>query len=397
LAKEGRANGARISIESDTVVEEGDEGGTVIVHVKAPETRLRITGLGVRPVISALREFSAPVKLESDVTEADLYFLARHDSDGFARWDAMQRLLATALENMQRGAAAPTPLVELYRELLAEATAAADDGEHKAMLATMLALPAEQYLYQLAAEIDVEGIHAARLGLQSELGARLFDQFRSIYEANHHVVAYAADRPGIARRSLANGALAFLVAAETQHSDEIAEVLRRQLERADNLTDRLAALRGIVRATSFDDALRTRLLDEFHARWAREKLVIDQWFNVQAGSQRAGALDRVRILERHPSFDPRNPNRARSVYAVFAANLPHFHAADGSGYRFFADRCVALDATNPQLAARLMKSLTQWQRHKLARKRLMLDALRSASRAKLSKDTYEVVTKGLEE
>jgi aminopeptidase N len=232
--------------------------------------------------------------------------------------------------------------------------------------------------------------------VQRELAVALFDRFQAVYEANHHSGPYTPDGPGIARRSLANGALAFLLGAEETRTEVVHRLLSAQLERADNLTDRLAALRGIVRSTTFDEARSQTMLDAFYTRWSREKLVIDQWFNVQASNPRAGALNRVRRLERHTAFDPRNPNRARALYAAFATNLVHFHAADGAGYRFLADRCVALDATNPQLAARLMKSLTLWQRHQPFRKRAMLDALRSAAANKLSKDTYEVVTKGLE-
>ena len=392
----GQGNGG-VRVESGATIDRADGAGTVIVHLKAPETTVRVGGLAARPVVSALREFSAPVVLDADTTTADLYFLARHDSDGFARWDAMQRLLAAVLEEIRVGKPLMAAPIDLYRELLTEALTARDDGEHKAMLATMLALPAEQYLHQLATEIDVEGIHAARLELARAIGERLFDPLHAVYTANHHEGSYSADGPGIARRSLANGALAFLVAAENTMSAAVAALLTTQLERADNLTDRLAALRGITRATTFDDGRRAALLGEFYERWAKEKLVIDQWFTVQAANPRAGALDRIHALERHPAFDTRNPNRARSVYAAFAANLPHFHAADGSGYRFYAERCVALDATNPQLAARLMKSLTLWQRHTPARRRAMLDALRGAGAAKLSRDTYEVVTKGLEE
>jgi aminopeptidase N len=389
-----RADGVRI--DSAARIARAGEDGTVIVELEAPETRLRVSGLAARPVVSALRGFSAPILLDADTSTEDLYFLARHDSDGFARWDAMQRLLAGVLENLRLGHPLTDEPIDLCRELLSEALTAPDDGEHKAMLAMMLALPAEQYLYQLATEIDVEGIHAARLALARQLGERLFDRLLAVYTANHHVGSYTPDGPGIARRSLANGVAAFLVAAEYANPARIATLLTSQLERADNLTDRLAALRGIVRSTTFDETPRAELLARFYERWAKDKLVVDQWFSVQAASPREGALARIRALERHPAFDTRNPNRARSLYATFAANLPHFHAADGEGYRFLAERCVALDAANPQLAARLMKSLTQWQRHTAARKRAMLDALRGAANAKLSKDTYEVVTKGLE-
>lgn len=39
-----------------------------------------------RPIPSILRGFSAPVRLDSDLTESDLFFLLAHDSDEFNRY-----------------------------------------------------------------------------------------------------------------------------------------------------------------------------------------------------------------------------------------------------------------------------------------------------------------------
>jgi aminopeptidase N len=47
-----------------------------------------------RPVISMLREFSAPVKLNYEYSDEDLSFLMVHARNDFARWDAGQMLLA---------------------------------------------------------------------------------------------------------------------------------------------------------------------------------------------------------------------------------------------------------------------------------------------------------------
>ena len=58
-------------------------------------------GVTERPTPSILRNFSAPVKLTTDLTAADLIFLAANDSDGFNRWEAGQTLM------LQRSAEAP--------------------------------------------------------------------------------------------------------------------------------------------------------------------------------------------------------------------------------------------------------------------------------------------------
>ena len=74
-----------------------------------------------------------------------------------------------------------------------------------------------------------------------------------------------------------------------------------------------------------------------------------------------------------------------------------FHRADGAGYRFWVERVLALDAINPQVAARLARALDRWS--KLAepwRSAAQAAIAQVAGHAKLSKDVREVVTRALE-
>ncbi len=402
LGAAGRRNGVDITLDADAQWENPADDGTVILHLQAARSQVTVRGLAQRPGLSLLRGFSAPVRLEVERSDDELAFLVRRDSDGFSRWDAMRTLQGAALDRLREpgNAAVPPQLLGLYEDLTARAVDAEDDGEAKAMLAEMLSLPTEAYLYEQSRVIDVDGLHAARTRLKAALGAQFHGRWRAIHDANAQRDAYRPDGVQIARRSLKNLALSFLTAgagAAEQQAAEISTLLVKRLESADNLSDRLAALGEIVNFERFDDERRGQLLEAFYQRWHAEKLVIDRWFVVQAAAQRPGALARVEALESHPAFDSRNPNRVRSVYAAFAMqNLVNFHAIDGSGYTFLADRVVALDATNPQLAARLVTPLTRWQRFDERRRGLMTAALeRILTREQLSSDVYEMVTKSL--
>jgi aminopeptidase N len=103
--------------------------------------------------------------------------------------------------------------------------------------------------------------------------------------------AYQPDSRSIARRALRNLALSFVCAAGAAREATVRPLLLDHYAAADNLTDRLAALREIVNAVWLPDADRTAALENFHGRWRHEKLVIDQWFSVQAACPRqcAGA------------------------------------------------------------------------------------------------------------
>ena len=60
----------------------------------------------------------------------------------------------------------------------------------------------------------------------------------------------------------------------------------------------------------------------------------------QAMADTADCLARVDALLAHPDFTLRNPNKMRSLVGAFAGNLRRFHAADGAGYRWLADRIL---------------------------------------------------------
>jgi len=195
-------------------------------------------------------------------------------------------------------------------------------------------------------------------------------------------------------RALRNAALRYLAAGSNGAALE--QLLGEHYHTADNLTDRRAALVEITDASGLNEDFRVGILDGFYERWQSEALVVDVWFAVQAASERSDAAA-IERLERHRAFDPRNPNKLRSVYAVFGqSNHRNFHAADGSGYQLLAERIVKLDRTNPQMAARLLTPLTRWRRYDANRRNLMRAALgRIAAEDELSKDVFEVVAKSL--
>ncbi len=396
LGRAGAGSGAVVQPGARVENPRGD--GTLIVHVTEPVTELRVSGLKERPVLSVLRGFSAPVKVEFARPSEELSFLARYDADGFSRWDAMQSLHAETIEQMRGGTAdAARKLLPLYRELLNDAIGA-DDPERTAMFAAMLAVPTENYLGELMSEIDVDGLHRARSALRAVLGDELFDDWMAVYRRSTAPGPYQPDSRSVGRRALRNLALGFLCATGQTRMSEVRAVLLAQYRDADNLTDRLASLREIVNAEWLDDAARSETIADFYARWSAQKLVIDQWFSVQAACPRAGALARVELLERHEDFDGRNPNRLRALYGAFAGQNPvSFHARDGSGYRFLAGRVARIDRANPQIAARLLAPLTRWRRYDGGRRAAMKEALRGieASDA-ISRDVYEVVTKTLQ-
>ncbi|WP_085808999.1 aminopeptidase N [Sphingomonas sp. TZW2008] len=341
-----------------------------------------------RPVLSINRGFSAPVTIESDRTAADLAFLARHDDDPFARYEAMQQLM---LDTLVAGA------VEGSADHRAVIDAVADTLDNPALDAAFIAeavlLPSESFVGDQLATVDPDAIHRAREALRRDLGRELADRWRSVYEVNSHDTAFEYTPVAKAARRIRNVALGYIAASGAADADADA-IAFRQFERADNMTDRQGALGTLANGTS---DLREAALDIFYNRYAGNPLVLDKWFQTQALSTRDDTPAAVAALAEHPDFALSNPNRARSLIGAFAVNQRAFNTADGAGYRFLADQLIALDRLNPQTAAKLLPPLGRWRRFDPARAALMRAELeRIVATPGLSKDLFEQASKSLE-
>ena len=371
---------------------EGQEGaspGAGLLLLEEAEQSFVFADIPEEPVPSLLRNFSAPVKLEFAWSTADLALLMAHDSDSFMRWEAAQLLAQRQiLANCERYAAGSTmrlepALVEAFGKLLA------DTDSDPALLAEAMTLPGEEYLGGQLGIIDVDAVHAARKFVKSELANRLADAFQARYEALDGHQPYAKSPRSMALRSLKNTCLAYLL--ETPGGDRLAEA---QLEASDNMTDTLAALKGLAwsGAPTAKGALRV-----FEQQWQDDALVMDKWFSIQASVPGAATVERVRTLLDHPCFSITNPNKVRSLIGVFSMlNPTGFHAADGSGYRLHAKQVLTLNALNPQVAARMATAFNQWLRYDENRRALMKTELsRIAAAEGLSPDVGEIVRSAL--
>ena len=402
LGDAGVANGSPVAVATAARVENPDADGTLVAHLVEPRTTIALNGVPANATVSFLRGFSAPVQVRYPKPAAALRRLANVDSDGFVRWDAAQTLLADGVlataggpsAAAQDSDAATEEAIGLVADLARAAEQASEDGEAKALLATMLTLPAETWLLELAPGTDILAIAAAWDALADRLAAG--SDWLALARANEPTGPYRPEGTDMARRQLRHRALWYaLRQLDRTDPGRAASLLEAMLGQADNLTDRLAALHGLLGLRSLDDAAKARILADFHRRWRHEPLVVDAWFAAQASVPLPGTLARVKALERHDGYDATIPNKVRALLLAFTANVRNFHAASGDAYRWAADRVVAVDGFNPQVASRLAKTLTEWPRFDPARGARMHTALATVGEHKLSNDVREVVDKGL--
>ena len=347
------------------------------------------------PVPALLRGFSAPVKLAYPYKKIDLLRIATTDTDGFARYDAFSQLAVVAIFDVMAALRkeerwSPEPLLlEGFKTLLT------DESLDEAMVALMCTLPSEAYLSGLSAPVEVDLIHKARNMLALALSVEFKDLWQAAYERCNDRSPYAFNAPAVAKRSLKNVALDYLMIDPAPGAIDLCTA---QFESSDNMTDQYAALRAMVNAEgqqAQDNS--SKLLEAFYQQWQDEALVVNLWLSVQAANPKEGAIERIHALMAHPAFDANNPNKLRSVIGVFTNNnAVNFHHSDGSGYSFLADQILKLNKQNPQVASRLLAPLTKWKKYDANRQQLMKAALeRIANEPALSKDVYEVVAKSL--
>ena len=356
-------------------------------------------GICEAPIPSLLRGFSAPVRLNYEYDPTELQTLMVSDSDGFNRWNAGQQLAISVIES-QLGTWRERQKAELS-SLLKDAFVGVlvrvlnDDSFDRAMAAHLLVLPTTAYLIERAVVADVDAIHGVRESLADQLASALEARFAAVFEANKEEAgtAFSASAEAMARRAIANLSLSYLVRTG---KPSWLDACAAQFENATNMTDQAAALRNLVNSPAeLAVGLRAAALESFHAQWQHEALVVDQWFAVQATNTLPGALSRVEALMQHADFDIKNPNKVRSLIGAFCGqNHVGFHAVDGSGYRFLADRVIELDRLNPQIASRLLTPLTRFGKFDAVRRELMQKELARIKAVEgLSRDVFEVVSK----
>ncbi len=348
------------------------------------------TGIESPPVPSLLRGFSAPVKLEFDYSDEELAFLVRHDDDAFSRWDNLQKLIANAIRRHVENA---RPAVETTEAIVASMAAMLDaaDSEDPNLIAEMLTLPNEASLALAYDTVDIDALHEARDALRTALARGLEERLFKTWNATQSREPFRYEPEHAARRSLHGAALELLTALGNKEHRERA---RSQFNAADNMTERLSALRSL---SEHEDELFSEASKQFRQQYAKHPLVLDKWFALQAMRPAPDTLERVQELMKDPVFTLRNPNRVRALLGAFAhQNHVGFHRADGAGYRFIADQVLAIDAVNPQVAARLVKCFARWRSYDETRRDKMRTELeRMAASKSLSADVYEIVQRTL--
>ena len=361
------------------------------VNIREHETLLHFDNMPEQVMVSAFREFSAPVILTTDLNNDELARLMVCDSDAFNRWEAGQQLASRTLLAMLEvdtgdWAELARPLVSAFADLLARRPLA------RALVAEMLVLPGEKYIGEMLQRVDVHRVRSAREALKLEIATVNESQLQAHYRDCVEAGAYQLNPEAMARRRLKNICLGYLLHLEREeHYDQCAQ----QFDRADNMTDQIACLQLIVHC---QHPMRERIVSEFYQQWKDNALVVDKWFSALGSNQGEDALEQIKPLFDHPAYSLTNPNRARSLLGALIANSSAFHRADGAGYSLAAQKILQLDTINPQVAARLANPFVHWRKLVAEQEQLMKSQVEGMLGSdSMSNDLNELLTTSLGE
>lgn len=356
-----------------------------LINIKSAKQVITFSDVPAGSVPVFFQNFSAPVKVKTQTSEADLIHIVAHSDDAFSRWDAMQSLYSQLVNKHLAGdtISLSDAMLQMFKRLVTQSS------NDKSLISELLTVPQSRNLASNYDIIDVEGLENALGEIKQQMANSLKDELVACYHANH-TSDYVYNQSAIGERALKNTVLELL----TYGNDVVVATLtEEQYANSTNMTDTLGALK----AASCCDVLFDKLMSDFESKWISNSLVMDKWFGLHACRDSENTVATLRKLMQHSAFDIKNPNRVSALIRSFASlNWSQFHQTSGAGYELLTDVVKQLNELNPLTAARIITPLLSFKQHTpdLAEKmKVCLQEINDLPN--LSKDLYEKVTSAL--
>lgn len=368
LALFDAATGEQLVLNSDSLFENTVKDGVYLFD--QDQASIVFSGLSTKPVVSLLRNFSAPVNLEFNYTDEELAFLIQYETNGFNQWQATQTLLERILLNGH----------DAHIYIQAIKNTLPDIVEQDPLLASRLFdVPSEGYLgSRIDTDYEPAKIQEQRNALVEKLARELGEFCKDTYLAlDPDLQKEFSQAMGV--RALKNIMLSMMA----RQGDESAfELAYQQYEATGNMSERLGALRVLV----WNDAPQAEAaLRDFYQRFKDEDLSLDQWFTLQAAHPCA-TTETIQYLTSHVDYDLGVPNRIRSVSGGLNANPVNTWSF---GVDHFIGLAKYLDEKNPIVGSRLLQVLSRWY--------TLAEPQRSEVKAKLEALKPQVKSKNVSE
>lgn len=372
-----------IPVKMGLITPNGENIHEQIIELKEQKQTYVFKDIPAKPVVSLFRDFSAPVKVEQNISEKERLHIVKYDNNAFNRWDSLQKIATNIILNNS----------DVNDEFLNAFKSILHDKElDKALISDALLIPSESTIAEATPTIMVDDIVAARNKVLNQLADKLKDDWLAVYQECNDNKPYNLSAEQIAKRKLKGICLSYLMNASDQSQGT--KLAQQLFDNADNMTDQQTAFSALLKSN--DKQVRDNAINEFYSRWKHEDLVVNKWLLSQAQMSHESALEIVKALVNHPAYNFKNPNKVYSLIGGFGANFSQYHRKDGLGYAFMANTVLELDKINHQVAARMARNLMSWKRYDSARQALMKKELERIKASNPSKNVFEIVSKSLD-
>lgn len=371
----------------------GSEKNSYCLELSEKTGEYEFTEFAKKPILSFLRDFTAPVKVNPFHSRRELAYLMANDDNLFNRWEAAFQLsVEVILDVLATKKLGGSP--SLDKNYINAFAACLESKKDFSLNAEAITLPSETYLLQLVDVIEPDILYESVLYVKRTLAVELQDVFKKVYQRCNDDNPHSLSTESMAKRSLKNRCLMFLMTPGAENEESV-KMCFKQFHKNTNMTDVMAALSALSHYSSDESH---SCFNDFYERWKKDPLVVDKWLMLQATSSQESTLSRVKELIEHESFSLENPNKVRSLIGAFCSlNHYRFHADNGEGYRFLTESVLRVDRINPHVAARLLTPLVSYKKYSRKLKSMMEEQLRFLfMQQNISADVYEIVKKSLE-
>ena len=383
------ANFYHMPIRVGLIGQDGNDLVNQVCEVKKEIETFVFKNISAKPIASINREFSAPIKLKTDLTLEDQLFLMANDKDSFNRYEAGQvagtKMILDLVNDLKNG----TKLQLNQKYIEAFGKILNDQQIDPAFKSLSMSLPTEGILHQEQKTIAYQTTQDAREFVKKTLALAHHETLFKIYQSIDQKGEYKLDPKSMGERDLKLKCLDMLVATNL---DQYHDLAFNHFKSATNMTDELGSMSLMAHAQTKNAA---ESLKHFYTKWKHETLVMQKWLTVQAQTSHDSVYEQILQLEKSEVYDRTIPNLVRSLLGQFvASNKVQFNHESGRGYQLIAERILELDKLNPQIASRLASGFKDFSRSEEKLKTLMKPQLERIIKTDgLSKNVYEIVSK----
>ena len=372
-------SGHTLKVQNSEIKKNSD--GKDVMVLDQESQSYQFSHLAKKPSLSFNQEFSAPVNLKWKPSTEDLLQVLKHSQDGFSRREAIYSLYFQNLDQMilENKSTVSPEYISAIQSLIV------DPNLSHSLRAELLNLPSNSLVVQRYDKINLNKIEQAQDKIVDTLALELKSLWKKLYTQLPQTSGVTAEEIGI--RELEALSLSYWSLSEEATATAL---VSEKSYLSPFMSTRISNMKILIdRNLQF----KQEALDLFVKDFGNDSLVMNKWFQIQAGSSHKSTFTTVKALTDHPLFDMKNPNKIYSLIRTFGWNTFRFYDLKSDTLVWYAEMIKKIDALNPQVAARLCAAYDFVPRLEMTVQEKVKFSLERLKSSELSKNVSELISK----